>query len=183
MEVRFQPLSRWTEFSKRKPLTGITSQGALCAHKCVNRVSTPQLAGLIVFGSENDLMSPPAPIPDNLPYAPYCNEDNVSPDVLCTATLTSGIKLPNSISELTAMVQSSLSSLKSIASNDVQRKAAAQLPLDMVAGIIRNTAYIAKDIFQGRVRKWLVLVPHFEYATKGYTDEAAEWVKEQVKGE
>jgi hypothetical protein len=147
----------------------------------VNRIQTAQLAGLVVFGSENALMDHPAPIPADLPYAPYCNEDNAAPDLLCTKTWTSGIALPKSLSELTLKVQASLSSLKSIAENDAQRKAAVQLPLDMAAGIVTNAGYIAKDILQGKVRKWLVLLPHFEYATKGYTDEAAGWVAEQVK--
>ena len=179
---RFVAMHIYYRFFTQDSLTN-HSQGALCAHKCVNRVKTSQLAGLVVFGSENDLMDNPSPIPANLPYAPYCNEDNAAPDLLCTETWTSGIDLPDSPSELTSMIQSSLSSLKSIAKNEEQRRAALQLPLDMAAGIVKNAGYIAKDILQGKVRKWLVLLPHFEYATKGYTDEAAVWVAGQVKGQ
>ncbi|KAF2684229.1 hypothetical protein K458DRAFT_431783 [Lentithecium fluviatile CBS 122367] len=157
------------------------SQGALCAHKCVNYLSTPQLSGLVVFGSENSLMTPPSAIPLNLPYAPYCNENSTAPDLLCTSTWTSGFDLPDSLVELTGMVQASLQSLKSIAGNEAQREAAVKMPGLMAVGLARNAAWFTKDLVSGHVRRWLVLLPHFEYGTMGYTDEAAGWVAGVVR--
>lgn len=136
------------------------SQGALCAHKCVNRVDSAarkQVKGLATFGDENELMDYPSPVPTGLPFKSYCNEDNASPDLLCTKTALSGIDLPSSIAEWKSSVYDSLSLLKEVAKNRDQLKAAASIPVSILSEFFGVSKYFLIDVATGNVRRWLVV--------------------------
>ncbi|KAL1608067.1 hypothetical protein SLS60_003006 [Paraconiothyrium brasiliense] len=141
------------------------SQGALCAHKCVNRVNDAarkQLKGLATFGDENALMDEPSTVPAGLSVKAYCNEDNASPDLLCTESALSGINLPSSISEWKATVYDNLSLLKDVATNSAQLKAAASVPVSILSGFFGVSKYFLLDVATGHVRRWLVVSWHSE---------------------
>lgn len=136
------------------------SQGALCAHKCVNRVNSSarkQIRGLATFGDENELMDYPSSVPAGLPFKAYCNEDNASPDLLCTKTALSGVDLPSSISEWKGSVYDSLSLLKEVAKNRDQLKAAASIPVSILSEFFGVSKYFLLDVATGNVRRWLVV--------------------------
>ncbi|KAJ4289068.1 hypothetical protein N0V90_011410 [Kalmusia sp. IMI 367209] len=159
------------------------SQGALCAHKCVNRIGPAagkQLKGLATFGDENALMDSPQSVPAGLSVQAYCNEDNASPDFLCTDTALSGINLPSSISEWKATVYDSLGLLKDVATNSQQLKAAAKIPFSILSGFLGVSTYFLKDVATGNVRRWLVLPPHFVYGNNGMAEQAAQWMASLV---
>ncbi|OAG05957.1 alpha/beta-hydrolase [Paraphaeosphaeria sporulosa] len=159
------------------------SQGALCAHKCVNRISpnaATQLKGLATFGDENALMDEPELVPSGLPFKAYCNEDNTSPDLLCTQSALSGVDLPSSIAAWKAEVYDNLALLKDVATNPAQLKAAAALPVSILSGFFGVSRYFLLDVATGNVRRWLVLPPHFVYGNNGMADQAAKWMASLV---
>ncbi|KAF2450941.1 carbohydrate esterase family 5 protein [Karstenula rhodostoma CBS 690.94] len=159
------------------------SQGALCAHKCVNRISPTafeQLKGLATFGDENALMDNPSTVPSGLPFKAYCNEANASPDLLCTASALSGIDLPSSISEWKASVYDHLSLLGDVATNSAQVKAAAGIPVAILGGFFGVSKDFLRDVATGNVRRWLVLPPHFVYGNNGMADQATRWMASLV---
>lgn len=102
-------------------------------------------------------MDDPSPVPAGLPFQAYCNEDNASPDLLCTDTALSGVDLPSSISEWKSSVYGSLSLLKDVATNGQQLKAAASLPLSILSGFFGVSKYFLMDVATGNVRRWLVV--------------------------
>ncbi|KAF1968096.1 alpha/beta-hydrolase [Bimuria novae-zelandiae CBS 107.79] len=155
------------------------SQGALCAHKCVNRISSAsrqQLKGLATFGDENALMDDPSPVPAGLPFKAWCNDDNASPDLLCTETALSGVDLPSSISDWKDDVYENLSLLKDVARNSEQVRAATSIPVSILREFFGVSKYFLQDVATGNVRRWLVLPPHFVYGNNGMADEAARWM-------
>ncbi|KAF9730892.1 hypothetical protein PMIN06_005839 [Paraphaeosphaeria minitans] len=159
------------------------SQGALCAHKCVNRISAKaatQLKGLATFGDENALMDSPSLVPSKLPFKSYCNEDNASPDLLCTATALSGVQLPSSIAQWKTEVYGHLALLKDAATNAAQLKSAAALPGTILGAFFGVSKYFLLDVATGNVRRWLVLPPHFVYGNNGMAGQAAKWMASLV---
>lgn len=141
-------------------------------------------------------MDNPSPVPKGLPFKSYCNEDNASPDLLCTESALSGVDLPSSISEWKASVYESLSLLKDVARNPAQVKATASLPVSLLSGFFGVSKFFLRDVATGNVRRWLVvspivalpcaisepnllewqLPPHFVYGNNGMADQAARWM-------
>ncbi|KAF2786042.1 carbohydrate esterase family 5 protein [Melanomma pulvis-pyrius CBS 109.77] len=154
------------------------SQGALCAHKGLNRISAsalPQVKGLVTFGDPNGLMDKLA-VPSSVKFSPFCVKDTVLPDPLCSQTLSSGFQLPTSISELHDLVLEPLRTLPDFATGVEQTKAAVALVPQLAVGFVENARYFAKDLLTGKVRKWLVTPQHFVYGNNGMAEEAAEFV-------
>ncbi|KAF2273608.1 alpha/beta-hydrolase, partial [Westerdykella ornata] len=157
------------------------SQGALCARKCVNRVGDAgkaRLKAMATFGDESALMDSPQPVPAGLPFKLFCVEDTAAPDVLCTSTLTSGIHLPTSVDEFNEVMNQAFTQLKAIASNPGQTAAVLKLPVQLASGLLDSGVFKAfmKDLLTGKVRRWLVLPPHFKYGNNGDAAKAAAWL-------
>ena len=102
-------------------------------------------------------MDYPSSVPAGLPFKAYCNEDNASPDLLCTKTALSGVDLPSSISEWKGSVYDSLSLLKEVAKNRDQLKAAASIPVSILSEFFGVSKYFLLDVATGNVRRWLVV--------------------------
>jgi cutinase len=138
---------------------------------------------MTTFGDENALMDNPQTLPSGLPFKPYCVQDTAAPDVLCTDSLTSGIKLPTSLSELRQLLGDKLEGLKAVATNPAQIAAALKFPAQLLGDLPKVLGSILKDIATGKVRRWLVLPQHFKYGNNGMAADAARWVADVVRGE
>ncbi|KAJ4351595.1 uncharacterized protein N0V89_006938 [Didymosphaeria variabile] len=152
---------------------------SLVAYKCVNRVSDTarkQIKALVVFGSEEILMDDVQPVPEGITLKNYCVENTTAPDVVCTTTLTSGIDLPNSVGEVVSQLKDSFASLKDVATNEDQLKEVASIPGLLLTELPAALPWIAKDIAQGKIRRWMILPPHMVYGLNGMTTEAAAWM-------
>jgi cutinase len=137
---------------------------------------------MTTFGDENALMDDPQTLPSGLPFKPYCVQDTAAPDVLCTASLGSGIKLPSSLSELQQLMTEKLEGVKAVANNPAQLAAALKFPGQLFGGLPSVLGSILKDIATGKVRRWLVLPPHFKYGNNGMAANAAAWIAGVVRG-
>lgn len=162
------------------------SQGALCIHTCIDALkSSPALKnvkGITTFGDEAKLMDPkviPA-FPASIPVEPYCVTDAAAPDVLCTDTLTSGFKIPDSIFGFKSVVVDAITDVLKVAVTPDQRSAAAKLPFTLASNFLGVTDYFLKDVKDGKVRRWMVLPQHFKYANNEMTMDASKWMKKQV---
>lgn len=147
----------------------------------MNEVARKQLKGMATFGDENRLMDDPQPRPDGLNFMPYCIEDNLGPDVLCTETLTSGLKLPTSLEEFKASVVEPLKAVKNVATNPAQTAAALKLSFQLLEGVTGVLKYFLKDVASGNVRRWMVLPPHFKYGNNGMASQAAAWMAQVAR--
>ncbi|KAJ4300811.1 hypothetical protein N0V90_002899 [Kalmusia sp. IMI 367209] len=155
------------------------SQGSLVAYKCVNRVgdaARKQIKSLVVFGTEEALMDDAQPVPQGVILKSYCVENTTAPDVVCTKTLTSGIKLPSSGEEVVTQLKETIAALGAVATNQDQQKEIASLPGLLLADLPATLPWITKDILQGKVRRWTILPPHLLYGFNGMTTDAAEWM-------
>ncbi|KAF2870688.1 carbohydrate esterase family 5 protein [Massariosphaeria phaeospora] len=158
------------------------SQGALCAHKAVNRIgktAMKQLKALVTFGDPNEI-SDNLSVPSSISFKNWCVDDTVSPDPLCTKTLTSGFKLPRTLEELQNLILEPLRTLPDFATGVEQTKQAAGLLPKMIKGLVKTSPYFLADVLKGRVQRWMVLPQHFIYANNGMAKEAAQWVAGQV---
>lgn len=136
------------------------SQGSLVAYKCINRVgdsTRKQINALVVFGSEEALMDDVQPVPSGITLKSYCVENNSAPDVVCTKTLTSGIRLPSTLDEVVSQLKESIDALKAVAQNRDQQKEIAELPGMLLRDLPATLPWITKDILQGKVRRWTIV--------------------------
>ncbi|KAF9739332.1 hypothetical protein PMIN06_000976 [Paraphaeosphaeria minitans] len=155
------------------------SQGSLVAYKCVNRVSAAaraQVKALVVFGSEERLMDDVQPVPEGILLKDYCVENTTAPDVVCTQTLTSGIQLPTSVGEIVSQLEQTVASLGELVTNEDQLKEVATAPALLIRDLPATLPWIAQDIEQGKIRRWLILPPHLMYGFNGMTTDAAAWM-------
>ncbi|KAF2639615.1 hypothetical protein P280DRAFT_508048 [Massarina eburnea CBS 473.64] len=161
------------------------SQGGLCAHKCIKALakatSYKNIKGIVTFGDEAGLMSSVPAFPKDIPVKAFCNEDTAAPDILCTETATSGIKLPTSISEFKDLVVDALAELVRVATNSEQRSQATKLPFTLAYNFLKVTDYFTTDLKKSNLRRWMVLPPHFVYGNNGMSSEAAEFFLAQSK--
>lgn len=102
-------------------------------------------------------MDEPSSVPSDLPFKAYCNEDNASPDLLCTESALSGVDVPSSIFEWKAEVYDTLALLGDVATNAAQVKAAAGIPAAILGGFFGVSRDFLRDVATGRVRRWLVV--------------------------
>lgn len=130
------------------------------AYKCINRVSDDvrkQMKALVVFGSEEQLMDDVQPVPNGVVLQQYCVENTTAPDVVCTKTLTSGLQLPTGVDEVVSQIKDTIETLKDIATNDDQRKEIADLPGLLIRDLPATLPWIAKDVAQGKIRRWMIV--------------------------
>ncbi|KAF1949522.1 alpha/beta-hydrolase [Byssothecium circinans] len=161
------------------------SQGALCVHKGVKALAKStafgNVKGVATFGDEAALMPSVPAFPKDLPVEAYCNQDVAAPDVLCTDSLTSGFKLPTSISEFKDIVIDALVDLLKVAFTSDQRTQAVKLPFTLAYNFFGVTDYFTQDLKTGNLRRWMVLPPHFVYGSNGMAADAAKFFGKEAK--
>lgn len=121
------------------------------------------------------------PFPKEIPVKQYCVEDTAAPDVLCTKTLSSGFKLPDSISGYKDIVMDAMVGLTRVAINSDQRNSVPSILYGMASGFLGVSDYFLADVKAGKVRRWAVLPQHFKYGSNGMSADAAEWMFKQTK--
>ena len=113
--------------------------------------------------------------PKDLPVKAFCNDEVAAPEVLCTKTLTSGFKMPKTISEFKEVVIDALIDLIRVAMTSEQSEQATKLPYTRAVNFLGVTDYFTTNLKEGNLRRWMVLPPHFLYGSNGMTFEAAKF--------
>lgn len=119
------------------------------------------------------------PIREEVPYKAYCNTDASDPDQMCTDNGAS-FQTPAFFTDFINQLTSSIGSLGDLARNDLQKKAAEGLSMQLSTSFFAEEWYFWRDLWAGKARRWAMRKPHFAYESKGYVAQAAIWLRQQV---
>ncbi|KAH8900817.1 alpha/beta-hydrolase [Thozetella sp. PMI_491] len=154
------------------------SQGALCAHKSFDTsyglydsAVRSRVIALTTFGDPMDVWQDsetlPA-LPSNTKFLTYCQ--STVPDPLCRNPLED---FPSSASGLIDWLVDMWETVDETHMNDDQRAAVADLLVELPKQAAGELGHLARDIFNGDIRRWLLTPEHFWYGIDGTVVTAA----------
>ncbi|KAI2627623.1 carbohydrate esterase family 5 protein [Hypoxylon sp. NC1633] len=139
------------------------SQGALCAHKAMGELgnAAANVIALGVFGDPisvwEDTIDFPA-IPKGAKLLSYC--EKTAPDPLCTDPTKS---FPHDPIGLINRLKKIWGEVETTHMNDAQKEAVKSLVIELPKQALGQLGQLASDIWNGRLRRWLLTPEHFWY--------------------
>lgn len=141
------------------------SQGALCAHKSFNLLTSPavtsRIFALTTFGDPVSVWQDDMPFP-SLPGATkllsYCKTS--TPDPLCTNPLED---LPHDPKQFVEKLKAVWQDFSTAGLNDAQKKAVEDIIVELPKQASHKITKLGKDILAGHIRRWILTPQHFLY--------------------
>lgn len=157
------------DYAKRCPKAKFVisgwSQGALCAHKSFNSLTSPatrsRVFALTTFGDpisvwQDDMFFPA--LPANTKLLSYCKTS--TPDPLCTNPLED---LPHDPKQFVQRLEAIWRDFSTADLNDAQKQAVKDLISELPKQASKKIGKLGKDILAGHIRRWMLTPQHFLY--------------------
>ncbi|XXH01012.1 hypothetical protein Hte_007363 [Hypoxylon texense] len=150
------------------------SQGALCAHKSLGKLgdAASNVIALGVFGDPisvwEDSVHYPA-IPQGTELLSYC--EKTTPDPLCNNPTE---EFPQDPAAFIDRIKAIWEEVDETHMNDAQREAVGDILVELPEQALGQLGQLAKDIFEGHLRRWMLTPEHFWYGIDEKVSAAAD---------